>query len=408
MTRGVKESLLNITFLRRAWAKYRANELEDRYQRWQSNYGRLAERQGLFYSKEWLQRELDNRLTRLNVRRKKPGQIHTGIFIRTSNWGIGMAYELQALGPISIFDWDSDGFSGLGPKHKKKLVTVNKRILDFVIVEHLKRPFDWLLMTGSGNMLLRSTVQQIREQLGIPIVNQWLDCKQNFESGMGPYGQDRGMKDISQEFDVMWTSSRSMCEPYMAIGARPLYLPEGFSPRLTPRLICPKRFEVGFMGARYGLRQDYIDALRCAGFQVETHGPGWKCGEVPLQQMGRFFGECKVNLGMGGVGYSMELTTLKGRDFEIPGAGGAYLTTYNPDLAEFFHIGHEILCYHSIDDMIEQARRLVRDDSFQEELAARAYKRSMREHRWLHRFMKILGFIGILPQTQEDNVNPSK
>jgi len=398
VNRVLKDLLLNITFFRRAWARYRANQWETRYQRWQLIYGRLAVEQGLLYSKEWLQKELAKRLANLNIHYRRMGEIHTGIFALTRNWGIGMVYELQALGPVSVFDWEDNGYSEPDPRHQDQVPLLNKRIFEFVFKEHMKRPFDWLLMTGNGKMLLRQTLQRIREELGIPIVNQWLDCKQNFELGMGPYGQDIGMKDIAQEFDLMWTSSRSMCEPYMIFGAKPLYLPEGFSPKLTPHIDCPKKFEVGFMGARYGLRQDYIDALCRAGLLVETYGPGWRGGEIPLDQMGRFFNECKVNLGFGGVGYSMQLATLKGRDFEVPGAGGAYLTTYNPDLAEFFHIGHEILCYHSIDDLIEQARRLVRDDSFREELAARAYERSMREHRWLNRFKTILEILGILEQ----------
>ncbi len=136
--------------------------------------------------------------------------------------------------------------------------------------------------------------------------------------------------------------------------------------------------------------------MRRAGIDVEARGPGWGTSVVPLDQMGQFFSECQINLGFGGVGYSTELTTLKGRDFEVPGAGGVYLTTFNPDLADFFDIGREILCYHSVGDMIDLAHRVLRDDALRERIGSRAYARSMNEHRWLHRFQRILGLLRVL------------
>jgi hypothetical protein len=342
------------------------------------------------------------RLEKNGIETKKgKNSIHSATMTLTSNWGLGMVYELEQLGPVSVFDNEQHGFSESDPNLQKLLPKLNRLFLEFLRDRHAEHAIDWVLLPCSGKLILKDTLKRIREELGIPTVNQWLDCKQNFEVGLGPYGQDMGQKDIAPEFDLVWTSSRSACEWYMAVGATPIFLPEGFSPKLTPRIGCKKIYDVGFLGMCYGLRPDYIEKLRKAGLKVIARGPGWPLPEgkpVPLDEMGRFFGLCKVNLGFGGVGYSMQLTTLKGRDFEVPGAGGAYLTTYNPDLAEFFHIGHEILCYHSIDDMIEQARRIAYDDSFREELAARAYERSMREHRWLNRFNTILEILGILEQ----------
>jgi hypothetical protein len=357
----------------------------------------LAKENKLSYNLTKIRQEVQSRLKGYGVREPEKGSIHTAIMTMTSNWGIGMIQELQELGPVSLFDNEIEGFSEASPNLSSLLPELNRRFREFLRNRHAERPIDWVLLPCSGNLILKDTLRRIREQLGIPVVNQWLDCKQNFERGVGPYGQDIGQKDIAPEFDLVWTSSRSVCEWYLAVGARPIFLPEGFSPQLTPRLDCVKKHEVGFLGACYGLRPDYIKALRKAGMKVMARGYGWPGeGSVPLTEMGRFFGECKVNLGMGGVGYSMELTTLKGRDFEVPGAGGAYLTTYNADLANFFHIGREILCYHSIDEMVELASRLVRHDDFREELAARAYARAMREHRWVHRFQVILEILGIL------------
>ncbi len=259
-----------------------------------------------------------------------------------------------------------------------------------------------MLVTCSGNVILVDTLRRIREELGIPIVNQWLDCKQTFVGGMGSSGQDVGQKHIASEFDLVWTSSRSTCEWYMVEGGRPLYLPEGFSPILTPHLPLEKFFDVGFLGSRYGLRQDYIDLLRRAGLTVDARGYGWPSPPLAIDEMGTFFGNCKVNLGLGGVGYSMELTTIKGRDFEVPGAGCCYLTTYNPDLAAFFDIGKEIACFRTPQEMVEMAIDLVNDPGRRAEMAVLAHSRSLREHRWLHRFQEVLSVLGLIDDIATD------
>ena len=212
-------------------------------------------------------------------------------------------------------------------------------------------------------------------------------------------GQDRGQVDIASAFDLVCTSSRSTCEWYMAVGANPLFLPEGFSPRLTPKVECQKIYDVGFLGAKYGPRVDYVSFLSSAGINIKAKGYGWGRGGISLNEMGRFFGQCKINLGMGGIGYSTDLLTLKGRDFEVPGAGGVYLTSYNPDLADFFEIGKEIVCYQSVDEMLFLAKSLLNDADWRHDIAKRAYARSMSEHRWLHRFEEILYLLGILNKT---------
>jgi hypothetical protein len=396
MIAKLKRAVLDFGPVRRAWAGYRAHQWEQRHGHWVEQYGMLAEERGLRYSEDQVRAHVAARLKGRPIPTRRAGEVHTGMLVLKHNWGIGMVWEAEFLGPVSAFDREEQGFGDADLLKLQRLRELQQRILRFVEATHRQRPLDWLLIPCHGKLILRDTLREIRERWGIPLVNQWLDCKQSFELGLGPHGQDSGMRDIAPEFDLVWTSARSMCEPYLAMGACPLFLGEGFSPRLTPRVNCAKMHEVGFLGVRYGLRPDYIAALRRGGLRVVTRGDGWGTSEVPLDQMGRFYSECKVNLGMGGVGYSMQLTTLKGRDFEVPGAGGTYLTTFNPDLSPYFHIGEEIVCYRTVEEMVWLARQLVRDEAWREALAARAHARAMREHRWLHRFQHVLELLGVL------------
>jgi spore maturation protein CgeB len=102
----------------------------------------------------------------------------------------------------------------------------------------------------------------------------------------------------------------------------------------------------------------------------------------------------KVILGLGGIGWSDQLKNVKGRDFDAP-CVGAYVTGYNPDLADLFRIGEEIACYSTPDEAIETIRALLRDPEARRRLAARGRARAVAEHTWRHRFETVLGLLGI-------------
>jgi len=397
----LKRHLIESDLFRKAWAYKRSSQLLKRYRGWAERYGKTADDMGLVYSPETAAKDVKTFLKRqgYSPKKKRVGQIHTAIFSLNHNFGIGVLDELEELGPVTSFDYQAEGFRSDDPAFQKRIPELNQRMVAFLREVHLRRPLDWILVTHSGAVMLKETVRRMREEFGVPVVNQWLDCKQSFECGPGPHGQDLGQRDIAPEFDCVWTSSRSVCEWYMALGARPVFLPEGFSPKFTPRVHCERVRDVGFVGACYGLRPDYINALKKTRLSVVAAGYGWPDSyEVPNDEMGRFISSSRVNLGMGGVAYSMSLTTLKARDFDIPGAGGAYLTTFNPDLAHYFHIGKEILCYHSMEEMVELAGQLIRDDAMRETLADNGYARAMRDHRWLHRFKALLSILGVIEE----------
>jgi len=107
-----------------------------------------------------------------------------------------------------------------------------------------------------------------------------------------------------------------------------------------------------------------------------------------------------INLGMGGIGYSEALTNVKSRDFEIPGAGGgAYLTSFNADLAQHFVVGEQILCYSNRFELVEILRYYLAHPDEAAAIGRRARQRSLAEHRWLHRYERVLRVLGILPDT---------
>lgn len=182
------------------------------------------------------------------------------------------------------------------------------------------------------------------------------------------------------------------------------FLPEGFDAKHFYPMSVEKRYQVSFVGEKYGRREQIVRKLRSAGIPVSCFGSGWENPPVYGKDFVEVLNSSVVNLGIGLVQHSNNLVNLKTRDFEVPGTGGgAYVTTYNPDLCPFFNIGEEIFCYRTIDDLIEIIRDLLRNPEKSERASKNARARSLKEHRWLHRYISILEILGILGNSYNES-----
>jgi spore maturation protein CgeB len=233
-----------------------------------------------------------------------------------------------------------------------------------------------------------------------------LDDKQSW-TGAWMGDQRAGQTDIAATFDLSWTSARVACEWYLVEGARPLYMPEGFDHCTFHPMEVPQDIPVSFIGGAYGFRPDVIEFLRRRGIPVQTFGPGWGTRSVWGAEQVGVVNRSIINLGMGGIGYSEDLTNVKTRDFEIPGTGGGlYLTSFSADLARHFIVGEEIACYRGRDEMLELIRYYLRHQDEARSIARRARDRCLSEHRWLHRYRRVCQILGILAERPDGVTAP--
>jgi hypothetical protein len=254
---------------------------------------------------------------------------------------------------------------------------------------------DWVFVYASGLEVSATTIRTITDELGIPTVNMCLDDKQSWVgTWMGDHRS--GQVDIAPVFDLSWTSARVACEWYLAEGGRPIYMPEGFDLGKCRPISRHPDIPVSFVGAAYGFRPEVVRFLRLHGVPVRTYGLWWPKSEW-VADLSEISNRSLINLGMGGINFAENLTNVKARDFEIPAtASGAYLTTFNADLAQHFAIGEEILCYQSRDELIELIRYYLKHPGESRIIAERGRERCLREHRWLHRYSRICRVLGIL------------
>jgi spore maturation protein CgeB len=173
-------------------------------------------------------------------------------------------------------------------------------------------------------------------------------------------------------------------------------MPQGVNPKIFQPMDVEKTVDVCFIGQRYGARGRLIDALRAAGIEVVCFGAGWGTLPISDQEKVAMYSRAKINLGIGGTGVSERMTCIKGRDFEVPAAGGLYLTSYNPELTCLYEIGKEILCYSNEIDCVEIVRYYLERPGEAKRIADAGRARCLRDHTWEVRFRELFEWMGIL------------
>ncbi len=189
--------------------------------------------------------------------------------------------------------------------------------------------------------------------------------------------------------------------------------------------------DVAFVGQPHSNRRTIVRAIEQAGVHVDCWGYGWPNGRMGQEEMIRLFSRSKINLsfarGSEEIGLkplagvvlhrradrSVELlpprvwyenarallgkrrAQIKGRNFEIPGAGGFLLTGAIEGLEEYYVPGKEVAVFSTPRELIAQIRYYLTHDDEREKLRQAGYQRTLREHTYVHRFREIFRAMGL-------------
>lgn len=388
-----------------AWSSFRRRQMLRAYRERRETYAAVAAERGLIYREAEVASQVQQRLAarRYSPQVKSTGEIHTFAFVPRIAWHAALYPDLHELGPVTAFDYAESGDTWEAFWRQDRAAARRRREMNSLALRALKEAHrqhavDWVFIYASGLEVRRELIEAITGDVGVPVVSLCLDDKHSW-SGPQFDGQRLGQIDIVAACDLCWTSARVACEWHLAEGARPIYLPEGCDVSTFHRLDVPRDIPVSFIGSDYGFRRTVARDLRRCGIPLHTFGRGWESGPVTARQQIEIINRSQINIGMGGIGYSEELTNVKGRDFEIPATGGGmYLTTFNPDLAQHFVIGREIVCYRNREELVELIRCYLAHPDEARAIAEAGRERCLREHRWLHRYEQICRVLNILPQ----------
>jgi spore maturation protein CgeB len=111
------------------------------------------------------------------------------------------------------------------------------------------------------------------------------------------------------------------------------------------------------------------------------------------------FSQSRISLGFATAGNShlsgKRLTHLRLREFEAPMSAALYLTEDQPELAEYFEPGKEVLTYTSREDLLDKTRYYLAHQEQSERIRRAARDRARRDHTWQHRFAELFHHLGL-------------
>jgi len=247
-------------------------------------------------------------------------------------------------------------------------------------------PPDILITQTWATLIDPAVFDSLRAEYGTLIVNIAMDDRHQYHgrrlgrSWGGTFG-------LIGHIDLALTAAPECVAWYQKEGCPALYFPEASDPDIfQPMPSLRKIHDVGFVGARYGIREKIVTTLRRAGIRVSAFGSGWEGGRIDTEDVPKLFAQSKIVLGVGTIGHCGSFYALKMRDFDGPMSGSLYLTHDNPDLATLFERDREMVTYHSISDCVDKVRHYLREDTLRESIAGAGRARALRDHTWSQRF----------------------
>jgi hypothetical protein len=253
---------------------------------------------------------------------------------------------------------------------------------------------DIVLAQTWASLIDPTVFDRLRQQWGCLVVSLAMDDRHQYWGGrVGATGT--GTHALIPHIDLALTAAPECVDWYEKEGCPALFFPEASDPDLfRPLPELPKMHDVAFVGARYGVRERLVLALRAAGIRVSAYGSGWEAGRLANEAVPQLFAQSRIVLGVGTIGHCEDFYALKLRDFDGPMSGSLYLTHANPDLDRLFASGREIATYRDAPDCVAQARQLLADDARREGIARAGRARAAAEHTWERRFTQLFAALG--------------
>ncbi|MHA8078883.1 glycosyltransferase family protein [Aquirufa antheringensis] len=156
------------------------------------------------------------------------------------------------------------------------------------------------------------------------------------------------------------------------------------------------KFYVLFIGSKYGWRGKFISKLIQKGIDVVCFGKGWENGSITFDEMINQIKLAPVTLGFANVGHTKSITTIKGRDFEVPLFGGLYLTQYSRGLSYYYIINKDVLTYNNFEDCVNILNKIKSNPMPYEIVRNNGIEKAHENATWNSRLLFLMDFISKL------------
>jgi len=162
---------------------------------------------------------------------------------------------------------------------------------------------------------------------------------------------------------------------------------------LNKNIIEKENFYVLFIGSNYGWRNRFINRLKTSGLDVKCYGSGWPNGRLTNKEMMNQVAKAPITLGFSNVGYTRNITSIKGRDFEIPYWKGLYITQFSSGLSFYYSIGEDVLTYKNLKECIEKIHFIKEHFDLAYKIRNNGFNKAVQNASWKSRFLFLNNFI---------------
>ncbi len=299
----------------------------------------------------------------------------------------GFIQALEKVAKVSLFYKGDNSYGQY--KIDQNPVSSNKKKI-FELFDELNNsnqlPDILLMQTWEWRIGLPTLVDLKAKYKSIKIINICMDDRHAFYNYGDP---ESGTSGLIPVLDLVLESAEEIVEWYIKENVPSLYFPEASSSDFYFPINIEKKYDVGFVGASYGVRKKIVDALIEKNISVKAYGNGWDSGILPLDDTNLFFNECKIILGVGTIGYCEDFYALKLRDFDAPLSGSCYVTHDNSDLHSLFEKNREVVLCSSIDGYVQKISHLLSNPEELIRISKLGHKRALNEHTYEDR-LKVL------------------
>lgn len=270
-----------------------------------------------------------------------------------NNWETALLDGLKMIGETYHFGWPNiKSFFSNKTEWSKHTQEINENLLndfnDFYTEED-----NVLVFIYSSDFVLRLETLLYLKRKNVLLISFCWDDLLYFNGKVR--GQPVGVKQLCQHVDINLTMSPESYSFYHAVRT-PVFFWKSVKIQKNYQDLQYKdsaEFYVIFIGSKYGWREYFINALRKAGINVICFGHGWENNALSFDEMVNQIKQAPATLGFSNVGYTSNITTIKGRDFEVPLFGGLYVTQSSKGL-DAYYSNKELFTYTDVNDCIKK------------------------------------------------------
>ena len=338
------------------------------------NFGELLDKKG--FTNEW-SKQFETR--KLNI-------FYLGTDELQDKSGFLQALEKHA--NIDLFIRE-DGSYGHAKEYTQESKLDDSNRLKYLI-ETSSVKYDILMMQSWGSTIDVETLIELKKKFNLKIINISMDDRHTFWINNK---SKNGLAELLPAIDLSLTAAPEAVQWYHKENIPSLFFPEASDPNIFHPLDREKIYDVGFVGAKYGIREKIVQELIVEGINVKAYGNGWESGRLPLNETNEFYNQCKIVLGIGTIGYCEDFYALKLRDFDVPMSGNCYITSNNNDLLNLFN-EDDIVLYDNIRDCVKKVKNILQNNKYKD-LALNGRKMAIGNHTYENRLQEIFKIIRV-------------